>query len=113
MIAEAEKGRKEAEENVKNLPQEVKGDESFNDIKRVAEDLKREKAKFCHNYGPYEAASRKLWFKIYKYEQTLTYSSKMRGEYLSESKKLSFLELEYKQLSENITRAISAEYDLQ
>ena len=53
--------------------------EAYSDIKMLAEEIKKEKAKFCHNYGPYESEQRKMWFRIYSQEQHQVFSSKMRG----------------------------------
>jgi len=77
----------------------MSGEGVFSEIKDLAEQIKREKAKFCHELGDYDQQQQRLWFLIYNEEQSRTFASKMRGEYINESRKLEELENRYRALS--------------
>jgi hypothetical protein len=49
---------------------------------------------------------RKLWFHIYRYEESERYESKMREELIKETERLSTLEESYKQMSEVVIGAV-------
>ena len=56
----------------------MSSDTVFDDIKRLAEDIKKEKAKFCHEYGLYDIEQRRLWFLVFREEQNRVFAARMR-----------------------------------
>ena len=95
---------------MRNLPQEASKSHNFDNIKQLAEQIKKEKAKFCYNYEPYETEVRKLWFHIYRYEENERFESKMREELLKETSKLAALEENYRQMNEVVIGVIEENY---